>query len=61
MRHLRSKLAALPLALALAIALVGAGGVVPAAAEEIDLQDPNDQAGVELFINKAAPKLMLAA
>ena len=60
MRHLRSKFAALPLALVLATALVGAAGVAPAAAGEIDLHDPTGQEVAETRVNKVSPTLMLA-
>lgn len=60
MRHLRSKLAALPLVVALAIALVGAAGVSPAAAEETDRQDSTGQEVVEMRVNKPSPTLVMA-
>ena len=60
MRHLRSKIATLPLAVALAIALIGVSGVAQAGAEEMDLQDPAGQVDDASHVNKPSPKLWLA-
>jgi hypothetical protein len=61
MRHLRAKLAILPLALALALALSGGAGVGMAAGEEIDNPDPTVQEDIDqqVKVGKPSPKLSL--